>query len=228
MKIAGLIKSSLVDYPGEVSCVVFVPGCNFDCFYCHNRTLLDGSYHAPDDDQVENLLRNRHGKLDGVVITGGEPTLQPDLIPYIKRIKDMGYKVKLDTNGSYPSVVRELLSAGLCDYYAVDYKAPAARYGEICGMGISADDVLETINILQDSGADFEVRTTVIPQLDQNDLIKMAEELPEVPRYVLNRYRRPEYYQQDEEDRINMESYTEKQIKAFAGRMKDIQPNIKC
>ena len=161
MIIAGMIKSSLIDYPGHVSCVLFVPGCNFNCFYCHNRSLLDSSYTIIDPRVVEDFLKKRAGLLDGAVITGGEPTLHHDLIPYLEKIKALGYKIKLDTNGSNPEVIKQVLQSGLCDYFAVDYKAPAAKYKEICGGNADAGPVLEA-NILLGSNADFEVRTTVI------------------------------------------------------------------
>ena len=181
MIVSGMIKSSLVDYPGNIACVLFVPGCNYDCFFCHNRMLIDGTHDVLDPDYVREFLRKRVGKLDGVVISGGEPTLQADLVPFIKAVKGLGYKVKLDTNGSAPRVVKRLLLENLCDYYAVDYKATAERYPEICGSAANAQTVLETIHLLIDYGVDFEIRTTVIPQLNENDLLRMSEELPQVP-----------------------------------------------
>ena len=174
MTISGMEKSSFVDYPGLVACALFVPGCNYNCFYCHNRSLIDGTHEIIPLGYVNDFLNKRAGMLDGVVITGGEPTMQPDLANFIENVKALGYKIKLDTNGSCPRVVAELLSAGLCDYYAVDYKAPSTRYKEICGPGADAEKVLETLQILIDSSALFEVRTTVIPQLCESDLIRMA------------------------------------------------------
>jgi len=147
MIISGMVKSSLVDFPGLVSCILFVPGCNYNCYYCHNRALIDGSDDILDLNEVDAFLKKRVGKLDGVVVTGGEPTLQPDLIPYIKYLKELGYKVKLDTNGSAPHIVEQLIKEGLCDYFAIDYKSPAARYEEICEND-NAKTVLETINLL--------------------------------------------------------------------------------
>lgn len=227
MIISGLVKSSLVDYPGLVSCVLFVPACNYDCFYCQNRPLIDGTYEILDTDYVMEFLKKRAGKLDAVVISGGEPTLHRDLLPLIKSIKGLGYKVKLDTNGSNPGVIGELLGEGACDYYAVDYKAPAARYKEIAGWQADAGKVLETIDFLLGSGVDFEVRTTVIPQIGISDLMTMAKELPVVPRYVLNPYRIPEKFKPVDAERVSMTPYTKQQIRQFAEIIRAVQPNVK-
>ncbi|WP_313562460.1 anaerobic ribonucleoside-triphosphate reductase activating protein [Ruminiclostridium cellobioparum] len=228
MMIAGMVKSSLVDYPGMVSCVLFTPGCNFDCFYCHNRSILEGTHEVLSTGYVESFLRRRAGLLDGVVISGGEPTLQPGLIPFIRKIKKSGYKIKLDTNGSSPPTVKQILDNGLCDYFAVDYKAPPAKYEEICGSGAGAGTVKETIQLLVDAGVDFEVRTTVIPQLGKEDLISMSRELPVVPKYVLNRYRLPENYKECDSSRIMEKPYSQEEIKSFSELIKEYQPNTVC
>ncbi len=225
MTVSGMAKSSFVDFPGQIACVLFVPGCNFDCFYCHNRQLIDGSEDTISPEYIANFLKKRVGKLDGVVISGGEPSLQPDLIPYMKSIKELGYKVKLDTNGSSPEIVERILKEGICDYFAVDYKAPADRYKEICGGAADSGDVLKTICILSNSGAEFEARTTVIPQLDADDLIRMAKELPVLPRYVLNPYRKPERFLPQDEDRVAKVPYTKSEIKFFAETLRAYQPN---
>jgi pyruvate formate lyase activating enzyme len=224
MTIAGMIKSSLIDYPGLITCVLFAPGCNFDCFYCHNRGLIDGAYGALDQTGVMEFLKNRSGLLDAVTVSGGEPTLQRDLIEFIRQVKTLGYKLKLDTNGSDTETVEKLLDLRLCDYFAVDYKAPRSRCREICGDGADPDAVLETIGLLARRGADFEVRTTVIPQLGLDDLLTMARELPVLPRYVLNRYRKPDVYKPCDRNRIDETPYTQAQIDTFALLIKDIQP----
>lgn len=227
MTVTGLVKTSLIDYPGKVACVLFVPGCNFDCFYCHNRQIIESVTDIIEPGYIMDFLNKRRGLLDGVVISGGEPTLQPDLIPFIEKIKGMGFEVKLDTNGTNPKIVRELLGRGLCDYYAVDYKAPKASYADICGGTASADTVLETINLLQESGADFEVRTTVIPQLSEKDLKEMAQELPSLKHYFLNLYRKPESYLPRDEKRINETPYTKAQLSLLADMIREWQPSAK-
>ncbi len=224
MTTAGLVKSSLVDFPGLVSCVLFLPHCNLDCFYCHNRFLLEDTPPAINPLEVEAFLSKRAGLLDGVVITGGEPLLHPDLEGYIRWVKSFGYKVKLDTNGTFPEQLKIIVDKQLCDYYAVDYKAPKARYPEICGGGANGDAVLESILLLRNSGASFEVRTTVIPQLSLADLERMAKELPLLPRYVLNRYRPPERYPEAARERVMQRPYTQAEIGAFVQALKHLQP----
>jgi pyruvate formate lyase activating enzyme len=225
MIVAGIVKSSLIDYPGHISCVLFAPGCNYDCFYCHNRPLVDGPYAATAHGELLDFLKKRAGQLDGVVVTGGEPTLQPDLADFLGGLKRLGYQVKLDTNGSNPAVVENVITAGLADYFAVDYKAPAGRYKELCAGAADAQAVLETIRLLKDRDADFEVRTTVVPQLGEDDLMQMARELPEVPRWTLNRYRKPEVYLPRDADKVDQIPYTAEQLGAFAETLRKWQPN---
>lgn len=225
MTVAGMVKSSFVDYPGLVSCVLFLPGCDFNCFYCHNRLLMESEYQRIDLDYIDEFLNSRKDMLDAVVITGGEPTMQPDLIPFMLKIKEKRFKLKLDTNGSSPEVITKVLRAGLVDYFAVDYKAPSARYPEIAGGKAGGETVLNTIRLLLESRADFEVRTTVIPQLDTHDLLQMARELPIVPRYVLNRYRKPDNYLPCDEERVNVTPYSQKRLDALADAICQYQPN---
>lgn len=226
MTVAGLAKNSLADFPGLVSCVLFVPGCNYDCFYCHNRGLLDGTQPALNMETVEAFLRKRAGILDGAVVTGGEPTLQKGLLPFLAHLKELGYKVKLDTNGSSPETVEQVLRQGLCDYFAVDYKAPAEKYPLYCRGVADARTVLQTIHLLLSAGASFEVRTTVFPQLTAENLKTMARELPAVPRYVLNRYRKPERVLPGDLALAEATPYTQERIAAFAEELRSIQPNI--
>jgi len=226
MNISGIIKSSLIDYPGLVSCVLFVPGCNYTCFYCHNRSLIDGSHILMTPQSVSDFLQKRVGLLDGVVISGGEPTLQNDLIPFMQMIQALGYQIKLDTNGSHPDRIEDIIKLRLCDYIAVDYKAPAERYPEICGHETDAGQVIKTIRLLSESDVPFEVRTTVIPQLGSKELIMMAKELPTVPRYVLNRYKVPDKYLKRDEEKILEKPYTSEEIQVLADIIKAWQPNI--
>lgn len=177
MEIAGLQKCSLIDYPGEVSAVVFTRGCNFRCVYCYNSELVLPDKYAPliPEDEIFSFLQRRRGKLDAVVITGGEPCMQEDLKDFIRKVKGMGFKVKLDTNGSFPDVLEKLLP--LLDYIAVDVKAPAAKYPEIAGA--DAGGVLESLRLVRGSGKDYEFRTTVFrgcfSKEDLREIGKMAE-----------------------------------------------------
>jgi len=228
MRVAGLVRTSLVDYPGLVSSVIFLPGCNFDCFYCHNRALLGSEQTLIPFEEVLAHLKKRAGLIDGVVVSGGEPTLQPDLAEAIAEIKGLGFRVKLDTNGSSPETVRELLREGFCDYFAVDYKAPRARYREICGGSADPGKVLETISLLRRVGADFEVRVTVIPQLSFEDLACMAKELPPLPRFTLNRYRKPESFKPGDRVRVEARPYMQEELEGFAASLRQVQPNARA
>ena len=147
MRIAGLERCSLIDYPGKMAAVVFTPGCNLDCFYCHNRTLLapSATFNAIPFPDVLDWLRKRQGLLDAVVISGGEPTLQADLDDFVREVRAMDYAVKLDTNGTRPAVLAFLIDEGLLDYIAMDIKAPPDKYESICGVPVDHNAIVTHI-----------------------------------------------------------------------------------
>ena len=167
MIISGLQKMTLLDYPGKVACTVFLQGCNFRCPFCHNSDLLGSE--GPDQIPEETLLaflKKRVGLLDAVCVTGGEPTLQKDLPQLLAKIKELGYLVKLDTNGNRPEVLKALVEAGLVDYVAMDIKNSPARYGETAGVpNMTLSHVEESIRYLLSGAVDFEFRTTVADEL---------------------------------------------------------------
>ena len=165
--IAGLQKMTLLDYPGKVACTVFLQGCNFRCPFCHNSGLLDGRGEATlTQQELLAFLEKRKGLLDGVCVTGGEPTLTPELPELLKKIKDMGFAVKLDTNGSRPSLLRQLVEAGLVDYVAMDIKNCPERYGATAGVaGMTLDRIEESMRYLLAETVDYEFRTTVAQEL---------------------------------------------------------------
>ena len=190
MKINGLQKNSFVDYPGKISAVLFTPGCNMDCFYCHNRLLLDSSYEKIiTSDEVLSFLQSRKGFLDGVVVSGGEPTLQKGLLPFLRSVKSLGYPIKLDTNGTNPDVVENLLDKGLLDYIAMDFKAPLQKYKEICRTEVDLGNILRSVDLLINSGIDYEFRTTLAQGLDLGDIMEIAKEISGAKCYVLQRCR---------------------------------------
>ena len=174
MKIAGLQKMTLLDYPGKVACTVFLPGCNFSCPFCHNAELLEGN--APvvmDDKELLAFLEKRRGILDAVCITGGEPTLHPGLGDLMRAIKEMGYLVKLDTNGYRPGVLKQLAADGVVDYVAMDIKNSPARYAETVGLvAMDLTAVEESMTFLMEGDLDYEFRTTVVAQLHSEDSIR--------------------------------------------------------
>ncbi len=167
MKLHGLQKMTLLDFPGHVACTVFLGGCDFRCPFCHNFELIDGS--APpvmDDGELLAFLQKRTGLLDGVAITGGEPCLHPDLPQLIKAVRALGYAVKLDTNGYHPHMLRSLLADGLVDYVAMDIKNSPQNYARTCGLEtLDLAPVRESVNLLMQGDTDYEFRTTVVDEL---------------------------------------------------------------
>ena len=165
MKIAGLQKMTLLDYPGKVACTVFLPGCNYRCPFCHNSGLLETAPEAITAKELLVFLEKRQGLLDGVCITGGEPTLQKDLPQFLEDIKALGYPVKLDTNGSNPTMLGQLLEQGLVDYVAMDVKNCPARYGETVGIAdMPLDKTEQSLRLLLSGRIDYELRTTCVAE----------------------------------------------------------------
>lgn len=173
MKISGLQKMTLLDYPGKIACTVFLGGCNFRCPFCHNGELLDGTVETVMDEQeFLAFLSKRKGLLDAVCVSGGEPTLQPGLAAFLERIKEMGYLVKLDTNGSRPEVLKELVSRNLLDYVAMDIKNCPDRYAQTAGAVVQLDKLEESIRFLTEEHVDYELRTTVVAQLHDAEAVE--------------------------------------------------------
>lgn len=168
MKIHGFNKTTLLDYPGHVAATVFTGGCNFRCPFCHNGELVLKPETQPliPEEEVLAHLKKRQGILEGVCITGGEPTLQPDLADFMKKLKALGYLVKLDTNGYHPEVLRQLLAEGLPDYVAMDIKASPENYGAAAGCpGLDISRIEESIDLIKNCGILYEFRTTVVQGL---------------------------------------------------------------
>lgn len=195
MNIAGLQKMTLLDFPGKVACTVFLQGCNFRCPFCHNSDLLEreGSQSIREEELL-TFLKKRKGILDGVCITGGEPTLQPDLEDLIRKIKALGYPVKLDTNGSRPDVLKRLAGEGLLDYVAMDIKNSPDRYPQTAGI-TRLDHVEESIRFLMTGRVDYEFRTTVVAELHSPEAVDsmgkwLSSLAPEytIPRFYLQPY----------------------------------------
>ncbi len=182
MNLGGLVPFTLSDYPGKIAAVVFTQGCNFRCPFCHNGGLIPWES-RPDErlseHQVLRFLQSRIGQLEGVVVSGGEPTLQPDLKRFLSRAKTLGYAVKLDTNGSRPEVLRRLFNEGLLDYVAMDVKAPWDHYERLAGVRVETAAIRASIGLIAQSGIPHEFRTTVVPQLlSEGDLRDIARLLP--------------------------------------------------
>jgi pyruvate formate lyase activating enzyme len=222
----GIIKSSLIDYPGKIATVLFTPGCNLDCFYCHNRSIIEQTQAEIPMDDIVSFLRKRVGLVDAVVISGGEPTIHPSLEESIRVIKEMGFLIKLDTNGHDVEKVSHLIQENLLDYVSIDYKAPIDDYILYTGKHANPLQVIETIAFVETSGVDYEVRTTVFPQLTIHHLIQMAKELPIVKRYALNPYRKPTLYSWKHKEWVEMTAYSDQDIQRFCEELSVYQPNM--
>lgn len=191
MKIGGLQKVSLIDYPGKICAVVFSQSCNFRCRYCHNPELVDPERFSAciDEKEIMEFLKARRGKLDAVSITGGEPTIQKDLIGFVKKIKKMGFSVKLDTNGSQPQVIKELLQARLLDFIAMDVKAPLAKYKDIARASVDAELIKESIGAILKAKMPHEFRTTLVrSQLNIQDIMEISGLISGAKCYVLQKF----------------------------------------
>jgi len=182
MLISGVQKNSLIDYPVKTSCVLFLSGCNFDCPYCHNPHLVRaGSLHLPffQDEEVYDFLKKHKGFLDGVVISGGEPTIRQDLISLCKKVKQIGYPIKLDTNGSRPQVIKQLVEEDLIDYIAMDIKTDPFHYSPLIKEGQNPNHIIDSIQIIMESALTYEFRTTCVkPFVDAKiirNIVKIIE-----------------------------------------------------
>ncbi len=213
MQIKGLQKTTLLDFPGKVACTVFTGGCNFRCPFCHNASLVmdPASAETLSEDRFFSFLSKRTGILDGVCITGGEPTLMPDLPDFCQRIKDMGFSLKLDTNGTRPALLRSLINEGLIDYVAMDVKNSMDAYAETCGLPTFPEGVEESIDLLLDGVIPYEFRTTVVRELHTPERIdRLARRITGAKQYFLQLFT-------DSGDLIgqNLSAPTEEEAKAM-------------
>ena len=231
MKIAGFVKTTLLDYPGRLACTVFTQGCNLRCPFCQNGSLVLPEYFETplDTEEILSHIRKRSSVLEGVCITGGEPTLMPDLAAFIRQIKDLGLLVKLDTNGTNPDVLGKLCEEKLIDHVAMDIKASPADYAKVCGLDrISVDRIKTSIDFLRSSGISHEFRTTLVKGLHTLQSVKdMAEWLSGPDPYFLQSYR--------EEDGViaildgsgrKFESFNTEEMKNFLSIVKPFMPSV--
>lgn len=174
MRLGGLRKLSLIDFPGIPSCVVFTLGCNFRCLYCHNPELVLTSLFDTllDEEEFFRFLSERRGMLEGVVVSGGEPTIHQDLPCFLERVKRLGFKIKLDTNGSNPTMLRTLLDEKLCDYIAMDIKAGKDNYAKVAGVPVDQTLITESTDLIRVCGIDHEFRITLVKSLHSAEEIR--------------------------------------------------------
>lgn len=207
MRIAAIQGSSLLDFPGHLACIVFTQGCPYDCFYCHNRALVPFDQ-GGDMVDLAGFLGARVGLLDGVVITGGEPTVQPGLEESLAMIRALGFATKLDTNGCNPERIEGLLQAQLVDYLALDVKAVPHAYPSVCGPNARWEEVNKTLGLLKASSIKWEVRTTVYPGLGSEALLAIAACIGAAPLWRLNTYRVPSVYKIEDTLRVKSRALT--------------------
>ena len=192
MQIKGWVRTSLIDYPGKIATVLFTGGCNFRCPYCQNSELVLHPESLPQVDPAEifQFLTRRRGVIDGVVITGGEPTLQKGFEDFLRKVKGLGLATKLDTNGYRPQMLRELLEKGALDYVAMDIKTSPAKYPLAAGVPVDVQRIEESVGLILSSGIDHEFRTTVVPGIvAPGDVEEMAELIAGAGKYILQQFR---------------------------------------
>jgi len=194
MQIGGLQKLTLIDYPGRLAATVFLIGCDFKCPWCYSSELVlpEKIKKQPkiSEKQFFNFLKERKKLLDGLVLCGGEPTINKKLPELIKKIRKLGYQVKLDTNGSNPKMLKKLINDKLIDYVAMDIKAPKEKYKKILGKKVKIEDIEKSIKILKEGKVDYEFRTTVVPTvLDKKDILEIAKWIRGAKRYYLQNFR---------------------------------------
>ena len=222
MNIAGVQKVTLLDYPGKVACEIFTQGCNFECPFCQNSSLIPitntGEF---SEEEIFEYLNLRKNILDGVVITGGEPTVQKDLKSFIKKIKDLGLLVKLDTNGGNPKVLQELIDEKLVDYVAMDIKNIFNKYNITAGKKINLDNIKKSIEILKASKIDYEFRTTIIKEMHSLDDIVSICKLVGNAKYYLQNFEDSEFVIDH-----SLHGFSREELLFIDKYLKDVFPNV--
>lgn len=219
MDIGGFQGVSLIDFPGEITSIVFTTGCNFKCPFCHNGALVRNEFEPVTGEQVLEKLKGRKDFITAVTVTGGEPTIQSDLVEFLTKIRKLDVKVKLDTNGSRPEVLKEIVSNSLVDYFAMDIKAPFSRYEEVAGTEANLDKIKESIELIKDQKK-YEFRTTVVPDLlSPEEILKTAKQVKGAQKYALQQFEprdgmvAPEFK--------DKKAYSPKRIKEIGDQIKD-------
>jgi len=222
MIIGGIQKNTLIDYPGKIAATIFVSGCNFRCPFCYNPELVLPKAIVKNPPislkEIYKFLEERKGFLEAVVICGGEPTIYDDIIDFIKQIKDMGYLVKLDTNGSNPRILKKMIDYKLLDYVAMDIKAPKEKYEKLVGSLVDIENIEKSIAILRNGKVNYEFRTTIVPGLlAKEDILNIVKWISPAKKYFLQNF-------QPKDDMVNSRF---SKIKPYSSEyLKDIQKKI--
>ena len=190
MKIGGLQKISLLDYPDTISAIIWTVGCDFRCPFCYNKDIVLGNVELIPEEEVFSFLKKRFEMLEGLVITGGEPFIQKDIVQFCEKVKKIGYLIKIDTNGMYPEKLKELIEKKLVDYIAMDVKAPKKKYDKLTNVKTCIKKIEKSIYIIKNSTLDYEFRTTIVPNLlTKEDLIDIAKWLEGAKRFYLQQFK---------------------------------------
>ena len=220
MKIGGFQKLTLLDYPGHIAATIFLVGCNFRCPFCHNIDLIENTDNilSIDFNEVLSYLKNRFNKLQGVAITGGEPLINDDLEDLIIKIKNIGYKIKLDTNGFYFEHLKKIIDNHLVDMVAMDIKSGFTKYYKVCGLNkINIENIYNSINILINSNIEYEFRTTCVNGIhDLDDFIEIKEMIKGAKKYFLQNYN-----SNDKIKHLNYKSFSKNELETFLNIVKD-------
>jgi pyruvate formate lyase activating enzyme len=190
MKIGGFQKTSLLDYPERISAIIWTMGCNFRCPFCYNKQIVLEEAEEIPEKEILSFLEKRKGLLEGLVITGGEPLLQEDIAAFAEKVQKLGYPVKIDTNGTYPEKLKELIDKKLVDYVAMDVKAPKNRYNQLTGVKTDISKIEKSIEIIKADAPDYEFRTTFAPELlKKEDIIEIAKWLDGAKLFYLQQFK---------------------------------------
>lgn len=190
MNIGGLQKTSLLDYPDIISAIIWAMGCNFRCPFCYNKDLVLGNVGTIPEEEILAFLKKRKGLLDGLVISGGEPLMQKDIVEFAEKVKKLDYLIKIDTNGMYPEQLKELIDKKLVDYIAMDIKAPKNEYDKLAGVKVDLKKIEKSIEIIRNSAPDYEFKTTFVPELlTKEDIVSIAKWLEGSKRFYLQQFK---------------------------------------
>lgn len=224
MIIDGFQKLTLLDYPGKIACIIYTKGCNFACSYCQNSSLIkcDSLKGKISEEEILNYLEKRKNILEGVVITGGEPLIQKNIKDFIYKIRKLNYSIKLDTNGSNPKLLKELINEGLIDYVAMDIKNVFSKYNLNIGKKIELDNIKESINVLKENKVDYEFRTTIIKEFNTfDDIFKVCKLVGTKSKYYLQNF-------EDSSDVMDhsLHGFSKEELLTILKKLKSDYPNL--
>jgi pyruvate formate lyase activating enzyme len=190
MKIGGLQKTSLLDYPGILSAIIWTAGCNFRCPFCYNKQLVLGKTEMISEETILSFLEKRRDVLEGLSISGGEPLLQEDIVDFTEKVKKLNYLIKIDTNGAFPEKLKELIDKKLVDYVSMDVKAPKEKYDQLVGVKTDLSKIEQSIDLIKNEAPDYEFKTTIVPgMLDKKDIVEIAKWLEGSKQFYLQQFK---------------------------------------